>query len=69
MVQICDIVKFNSPVTEAGLFCKNKGITGKVVAYDCAMCIVEVGFDYQIYAFPHELEVITTKDEIPLESD
>lgn len=64
-----DIVRFKRPITEAGMFCKTHGITGKIVASEHKMLIIDVGFEYKVYAHPDEIELVVKSHQAPLGSD
>lgn len=69
MASMSDIVRFERPRTEAGEFCKNHGITGKVIAEDDHQIIIDVGLEYKVYAFRDEVEVIVNSSMAPLGND
>lgn len=69
MAHMSDIVRFKKPRTEAGEFCKSYGITGKVVAANHDMVVIDAGLEYNVYAFPDEIEVIINSSMAPIGSD
>lgn len=61
-----DIVAFNESADQlAAIFCRIHGITGSVVAEEAGLLVINVGFDYNVYAKPTQLRVIATKSQIP----
>lgn len=65
-----DIVKFVVANSEAAAFCMGRGITGKIVKQSAGELFeIDVGFDYNIYAHPGDLEVVATQLEVPFPED
>jgi len=61
-----DIVAFNETADQlAAVFCRNKGITGRVISEEAGLLVINVGFDYKVYAKPSQLRVVATKSQIP----
>ena len=69
-INIGDIVSFGpSAVHGAAIFCRTKGITGKVVRRESGMLVVDVGFDYEVFSKPENLALVATHKEIPHPED
>jgi hypothetical protein len=65
-MNIGDIVKFNDLATyEAATFCRDKGITGRIVREEAGLFAIDVGFSYEVFAKPDQLVLVTTSDKIP----
>lgn len=65
-ININDIVRFNKNATSrAAVFCRDHGITGKVVGEERGTLAVEVGFHYQIYVHVDQIDRVVNRKEIP----
>jgi len=65
-IGIGDIVAFSDGVDHiAGVFCKDKGITGRIIRRDQGMFVVDTGFTYEVFARPEHLKLIAAGNEIP----
>jgi len=61
-----DIIRFTDDADcRAAVFCRNHGITGKVISEVHGIYTIDVGFYYLIYARPHQLTRIIGRQDIP----
>lgn len=65
-----DIVAFNNSATHtAAVFCRKRGICGKVIREESGLFAIDAGFDYEIFAKHDQLVVIAARNEIPYPID
>lgn len=61
-----DIVRFNENADcRAARFCHERGITGKIIQEKLGVFAIDVGFDYLVYARPHQIDKVIERSEIP----
>jgi len=63
---ISDIIKFKNSSAEAIEFCYERGITGKIVAIENNMFVIDAGLPYLLYANTNDIEVIAKQSEVPI---
>ena len=68
-IKIGTIVKFERPKCEAGYFCYDRGITGKVVSIDNNMAEVNVGLYYNIFSVLKDLAIVAKPEDALLPED
>lgn len=67
MIEEGVIVKFNESVnTVAGEFCRQFGLTGKVIGRDTGRFVVDYGLPYTLFAPQEHLDIVVTRQEIPV---
>jgi hypothetical protein len=65
-LNIGDIVKFNDDaICRAAIFCREHGITGKIVNEQYGVYTIDTGFQYLVYARLHQLDKIVGQKDIP----
>ena len=70
VISIGDIVSFDSSAAHgAAIFCRTKGITGKVIRRESELLVIDVGFYYEVFSKPEDLVLVATCKEIPHPED
>lgn len=65
-----DIVRFtDKAICTAAIWCRDRGITGKVVRMSNRTLEIDVGLSYIIYALQEHVEVVAVAAEAPIPDD